>query len=166
MNGFLKGIYRIYIDGVLVGEHRNLNPKEGRQYVLNAAVADATPVIDKWYIALFSGNVSPADNWTAANFASNATEIVSTSEGYAGNDRQLYVPDPLQDDILTNSGNKAEFDIVCSAPINVAGAALLSEQTRGSQSGVLLSAVRYDSPYVLNNGAKFAVEFELELSDN
>jgi len=60
--------------------HRNLLVTEGINYILGAALGTATK-ISAWYIAPFSGSAAPAANWTASNFASNATEITSTSEG-------------------------------------------------------------------------------------
>ena len=161
-----KGIYTIFIDGKEVGQYENLVPDEGLIYLLKSGVLGQSQ-ISNWYIALFSGNVNPSSNWTASNFASVASGIISSTEGYSETSRPQWMPNSTTptSPTISNSNSLATFSIVCSSSINIAGAALLSSPTKGGTTGVLLSAVRYNSPHTLNNGSSFQVQYDLMLQD-
>lgn len=160
----VEGIYDVYIDGVHVGRHKNLVPTEGLNYFLSTGFNLATPETG-FYLALFSGAVNPAANWTAANFASNASEIVSTTEGYSNTTRPAWTPGTVSSGTVNNSANRAVFNIVCSSTLNISGAALLTSNVRGGTSGKLLSATRFGTVYTVNNGSSFELAYEIQLSD-
>src|SRR5690554_4730573 len=71
---------------------RNLIVDEGLAYILNVALG-SLPKPAGYYLALFNGSASPAANWTAANFATVASEIVSMTEGYTSPTRPEWTPD-------------------------------------------------------------------------
>lgn len=143
----------------------NLIPAEGILYLLNTALG-AQAKEAGWYLALFNGATTPAANWTAANFTANASEIISQSEGYSGANRQAWTPSTAAAGKIGNLSSRAVFSIVATTSLNITGAALLSSQPRGSTSGVLVSAARYASTRVVNNGDQFELGYEVELTDS
>jgi hypothetical protein len=68
--------------------------------------------------------------------------------------------------VIGNLANRAVFNITCTSTLNISGAALLSDNTRGGVSGVLISASRYGAVRVVNNGDSFELGYEVELTDS
>jgi hypothetical protein len=122
--------------------------------------------INNWYIALFNGSVSPANNWTAANFASTASEITSTTEGYTETTRQAFTPAAPSADAIDNTAARAAFTIATASQLNVTGAALLSSNVRGDTSGTLASATKFSSTRVLNNTDVFNCGYRVTLASS
>lgn len=145
--------------------HRNLLVTEGINYILDAAFGTATK-ISAWYIAPFSGSAAPAANWTASNFASNATEITSTSEGFIETTRQQATFGTSSGGIINNYAAKASFTIECSTSLNILGAGLLSLNTRGGTTGKLASAVKFGSARVLADGDVWQAGYQVDLTDS
>lgn len=145
--------------------HRNLLVTEGINYILGVALGTATK-ISAWYIAPFSGSAAPAANWTASNFASNATEITSTSEGFTEVTRQQASFGTPAAGVLNNYSSKAAFTIECSTTLNILGAGLLSSNTRGGTTGTLASAVKFSSARVLADGDIWQAGYQVELTDS
>lgn len=160
-----RGKYTHSVNG---GDERidyNLIPAEGIAYMLDAGLNGGTPITN-WYLGLFSGAVDPASNWTAANFASLATEITSTSEGYTEVTRQAWTPAAPAGGVISNTGTKAQFTIAATTSINVSGAALLSDSARGGTTGTLVSASRFASARTLYDADVFELAYEVELQDS
>ena len=143
----------------------NLIPTEGIAHVLNV-VWGATAKVSTWYIAMIGGNVTPAATWTAANFATNATEVTSTTEGYSQSTRPVWTPGTVTSGVLDNVASPATFSIVCTSTLTFYGLALLSSNVRGGTSGVLGSACRLDVARTLSNGDQYKAEYEVELTDS
>ena len=163
---FGRGTYYLFIDGELVEQKTNKIPKEALIYFLRAGLLGQSQLTN-FYLALFSGAVNPQDNWTAANFAANASEIVSTTEGYSGSNRPVWTPNStsLTEPIVSNTNNLASYSIVASSTLNVSGSALLSTAPRGGTSGTLISATRYKNVHTVNNGSVLQVGYDVELID-
>lgn len=161
-----RGMYRVFSEqGDLLEERHNLVPTEGLNYFIMAGVLGAPPVA-QWYLALFSGAATPNSGWTAANFPSTASEISSNTEGYSNTTRVLWTPaTSIKQPIATNINNLAAFNIVSSSSITITGAALLSSAAKGSTTGILLSATRFNQPYVMNNGSTYLLGYEVQLVD-
>lgn len=159
-----KGVYYHSVNG---GQDLridpNLLPDEGLLHMLNVCFG-ATAKVATWYLALFSGQINPAANWTAANFAATASEITSATEGYSDTTRRTFTSAPAAANQITNLAAKAQFNIVCTTSLSVEGAALLSNSGKGSTSGVLASATRYSAPRVLYNGDVYEVGYGVALS--
>lgn len=163
MKALVRGKYRHRVNGGEWAEDHNLVTTEGLNYILNVVIG-ATAKPAAWYVALFSGATAPAAGWTAASFAGVAAEIVSTTEGFSGANRPTYVPGVAAGGIVSNTASRASFTIATASSLNVRGAAILSSQTRGSTSGVLLSAATFATPRVFANGDIFDCEYELDLT--
>ena len=135
----------------------NLLPTQGLNNMLDTWIGAAAKAAG-WYLGIYSGAATPADNWTAANFASNSTEITSTTEGYSETTRPQGVSSgAAAAGSINNIGNEAEFTIVCTTSINVNGVGFLSSNARGGTGGVLGSAARYALTRVLQNGDAYQV---------
>lgn len=160
-----KGRYTHSVNGQDLRIDPNLIPAEGIAYILGAAVG-ATAKISAWYLAVFSGNVSPASNWTAANFATQASEITSTTEGYSNATRPAWTAGSVTAGVIGNLASKAVFNIVCTTSVNISGAALLSSNVRGGTSGTLASASRFATVRQVYTGDAFELGYEVELQDS
>lgn len=143
----------------------NLIPAEGIAYLLDSALGSASK-ITSWYLAVFSGNVNPASNWTAANFAAQASEITSLTEGYSNTTRPAWTPGASSGGVIGNLTTKAVFNIVCTTSVNISGAALLSDNTRGGTTGKLISASRFGTVRQVYSGDAFELGYEVELQDS
>lgn len=135
---------------------------------LTAALAvflGATAKPSAFYLSMSSGAVNPASNWTAANYAANATENTSTTEGYSEATRPAWTPGTAAANAIDNTASLARFTIACSTTINVNGFALQTVNTRGGTTGILINAVRTASQLVLPNGLLFDADYELTLAD-
>lgn len=144
--------------------HRNLVPDAGILHYLGVTLKGVTQ-ITTWYIAPYAGNVSPAANWTSANFTANATEIVSTTEGYTESVRQLWVGGTPAAGTVGNSASKATFTIATATTLNIYGAGVLSSNVRGGVTGVLISAVKFAVVRVANNLDPWQCEYDVTLTN-
>lgn len=87
------------------------------------------------YLALFSGATAPAANWGAASFAAVASEIVSQTEGYTAATRPVWTPVNTNTGSIDNLASVASLTIATASQLNVTGAALLTNSTRGGTTG-------------------------------
>lgn len=150
----------------------NLLPTAGILSILNIAFG-STSKHTAFYFALFSGAVDPAATWTGANFATNASEITSTSEGYTETTRPEWEPDaaesttPAPAGLINNDTNKASFTIATASTLTVTGGALIAnDNTRGGTTGVLMSATRWATARVYNDAETVNLAYEISLSDS
>lgn len=115
----------------------NLVVEEGRNHMLNVELG-GTVKIPTWYLAPFAGNVTPADNWTAANFAANSTEFTN----YAETSRQEFTSNTATASVISNLAARAEITVGAGPQTTIWGAGLISSATKSGTSGVLFSASR------------------------
>lgn len=157
-----------YFDRVNGGEWQrtpNLVTDEGLQYILNVALGK-TPKPTAYYIALFNGSASPANNWTASNFASVASEIVSLTEGYSNATRPQWTPSEAKGNAIDSMEQATKLTIATTSQLNVTGTALLTHNVRGGTSGVLISATKYPVSRTFQNGDIFEIGYRLTLSSS
>ena len=115
-------------------------------------------------LALFSGAAAPAANWTAASFAAAASEIVSLTEGYTNATRPAWTPANTSTGSIDNMASVASVTIATSSQLNVTGAAMLTNSTRGGTTGVLVSATKYAAARVFQSGDTYEVGYRLSLT--
>ncbi len=161
MNALMNGAF---ID-TLNGEDPQLSPNlvvdQGLIHVLNTVFAGAAQVT-QWYIGLFSGNVTPQPNWTAANVVANATELT----GYAPSTRPGFTVAPVSAPSLGNTGSEANFAFDASGPYIARGAFLISVSNKGSTTGVLMAATRFAADRAgLNSPDQLGVRYLLTAAD-
>lgn len=158
-----RGVYTDYVNGKKIGDTPNLIVDQGFVDILNTYFGD-TAKKSGFYVALYAGTVSPAANWTASSFASTASEITSSSEGYSQSTRPAFTEAAATTPQIDNYASKAAFTIVTASILNVNGVAILSESTKGSTSGVLVSATRYGATRQLQNTDAYEVGYRFVFS--
>ena len=164
MNALVNGVFEdtLYRDG---GADRQISPNlvvsQGLIHVLNTVFAGAAQVT-QWYIGLFSGNVTPVANWTAANVVANSTELT----GYAPSTRPGFTVAPVSAPSLGNTGSEANFAFDASGPYIARGAFLISVSNKGSTTGVLMAATRFAADRAgLNSPDELGVRYVLTAAD-
>lgn len=160
MNALMNGAF---ID-TLNGEDPQLSPNlvvdQGLIHVLNTVFAGAAQVT-QWYIGLFSGNVTPVANWTAANVVANSTELT----GYP-TARPNFTAAAVAAPSIGNTGNEATFAFDASGPYTARGAFLISVSNKGSTTGVLMAATRFAADRAgLNSPDELGVRYVLTAAD-
>lgn len=160
-----RGRYFHTVNGKDERIDHNLVPDAGILHILDVTLRNQTRFAS-WYIAPYAGAVTPAANWTAANFTANSSEIVSGTEGYSETTRPQWVPAAAAAGKISNLASKASFTIVCTGTLNINGAGLLSANAKGATSGVLISASRFGATRVVNNGDTWECGYEVELTDS
>lgn len=155
-----------YFDRINGGEWMrtpNLVVNEGIAHILNVALG-AKAKAAGYYLALFSGSSAPAANWTAANFASVSGEIVSLTEGYTNATRPQWNPTDTNSNSIENLAAVASVTIATTSQLNVTGAALLTNATRGGSTGTLISATKYAAARTFQNNDVYELSYRLSLS--
>ena len=157
-----------YYDRINEGEWsrtENLIPTEGLAYILNVALG-TTPKPASYHLALFSAAAQPQANWTAASFASTASEIVSMTEGYSSATRPTWTPTNTATNSIDNmaTGNVAKVAIKTASSLTVQGAAMLTSSSKGGTTGALISASKYASPRVFQDGDTYEIGYRISLT--
>lgn len=141
----------------------NLIPTEGLAYILNVALG-TTPKPTSYYLALFSAAAQPSANWTAASFASTASEIVSMTEGYSSPTRPAWTPTNTNTSSIDNMTSVAKVTMKTASTISVQGAAMLTNSTRGGTTGALISASKYATPRVFQDSDTYEIGYRISLT--
>ena len=155
-----------YFDRVNGGDWqrtRNLIVGEGVAHILNVAFG-STAKPSGYFLALFSGAAAPASNWTAASFAAAASEIVSMTEGYTSPTRPAWTSANTATSAIDNLAAAASVTIATAGQLNITGAAMLTNSTRGGTTGALVSATKYAASRVFQNGDVYEIGYRLSLT--
>ena len=159
-----SGEYFDRINGGQWDRTPNLIVTEGFAHILSVALG-ATAKPAGYFLALFSGTAAPAANWTAANFAAAASEIVSMTEGYTSPTRPAWTPPAsTATNSIDNMAAIASVTIATAGQLNVNGAAMLTNSTRGGTTGALVSATKYPVTRVFQNGDTYDIGYRLSLT--
>lgn len=158
---FIGGAFKHAVNDEPATIDANLFVNQGLDYLLNAAFGGGAQ-IPAFYLAPFSGNVSPAATWTAANFASNATEFTA----YTDAERPAWTEANAASQAIGNTAAQAVFTFAEGGLYNLYGMALLSAAAKSSPSGILVAATRFAAPR-LNQiaGDRLAVEYVITAAD-
>ena len=155
-----------YFDRINGGEWQhtsNLVVNEGLAHLLNVAMGGKAKA-SGYYLALFGGTTAPAANWTAANFAAVASEIVSMTEGYTSATRPQWTPTDTATNQIDNFTATASVTIATTSQLNVTGAALLTNSTKGGTSGTLISATKYSAARTFQDGDVYDIGYRLSFT--
>lgn len=158
-----KGEYYDRINGGEWTRTENLIPTEGLAYILNVALG-TTPKPASYHLALFSAAAQPAANWTAASFASTASEIVSMTEGYSSATRPTWTPANTATNSIDNMAAVAKVTMKTASSLTVQGAAMLTNSSKGSTAGALISASKYAAPRVFQDGDTYEIGYRISLT--
>lgn len=140
----------------------NLLSTQALNYLLEAGTRGGV-AHTQWYLALFSGAITPTAGMTADNFTTTATEITSASEGYSEPTRRPWAGAAASVGASDNLASRAAFTIVSASELTIRGAALLSDQTKGGASGILLSAARFPNARTESQGNVFNLGYRVRL---
>lgn len=155
-----------YYDRINGGEWTrtdNLIVNEGLAHILNVALG-TTAKPAGYYLALFSAAAQPQGSWTAASFATTASEITSMTEGYTSATRPKWTPTNTTGNSIDNMTTVAKVTMATASQLTVQGAALLTNSARGGTSGVLISATKYSAPRVFQDGDTYEIGYRLSLT--
>lgn len=158
-----KGEYYDRINGGEWTRTENLIPTEGLAHILNVALG-TTPKPASYHLALFSAAAQPAANWTAASFASTASEIVSMTEGYSSATRPTWTPANTATNSIDNMAAVAKVTMKTASSLTVQGAAMLTNSTKGGTTGALISASKYAAPRVFQDGDTYEIGYRIGLT--
>lgn len=158
-----KGEYYDRINGGEWTRTENLIPTEGLAHILNVALG-TTPKPASYHLALFSAAAQPAANWTAASFASTASEIVSMTEGYSSATRPTWTPSNTSTNSIDNMAAVAKVTMKTASSLTVQGAAMLTNSSKGGTTGALISASKYAAPRVFQDGDTYEIGYRISLT--
>lgn len=158
-----KGEYYDRINGGEWTRTENLIPTEGLAHILNVALG-TTPKPASYHLALFSAAAQPAANWTAASFASTASEIVSMTEGYSAATRPTWTPANTVTNSIDNMAAVAKVTMKTASSLTVQGAAMLTTSAKGGTTGALISASKYAAPRVFQDGDTYEIGYRISLT--
>ena len=159
-----SGEYFDRINGGQWNRTPNIIVTEGLAHILSVALS-ATAKPAGYFLALFSGAAAPAANWTAASFAAAASEIVSMTEGYTSPTRPVWTPpSSTANNSIDNMAAVASVTMATAGQVNVSGAALLTNSTRGGTTGKLISATKYAADRVFQDGDIYDIGYRLSLT--
>jgi len=134
----------------------NLVPSVGQNHILDVILKGGT-AYPNWYIGLFEGNYTPTTNDTMATVASNATECVAYSEAT----REAFVGSTPAGGSCTNTDSKAEFTFTAGKTLY--GGFMSSNNAKSSNTGMLISIVRFTNPKVVAVGDVLRVTAGIEM---
>lgn len=158
-----KGEYYDRINGGEWTRTENLIPTEGLAHILNVALG-TTPKPASYHLALFSAAAQPTASWTAASFASTASEIVSMTEGYSSATRPTWTPANTATNSIDNMAAVAKVTMRTASSLTVQGAAMLTNSSKGSTAGALISASKYAAPRVFQDGDTYEIGYRISLT--
>lgn len=160
-----KGTYYTRTNGDDWVADPNLITNEGLTHILNVALG-TTPKPTGYYLALFSAAAQPQGTWTAASFSSQASEIVSMTEGYSSATRPEWKPTNTSTQAIDNMApaSIAKVTIKTATSLTVQGAAILTNSTKGSTAGVLVSATKFAAARVFQDNDTFEIGYRLALT--
>lgn len=124
----------------------NLVPIEGLNYLIGAGLKQAAQ-FPNFYVGLFEGAYNPVPGDVMATFPASATEFTAYSETA----RRPLVLGDIAAGAVDNSASLARFTGT-TAGKQATGGFVSTSPTKGSSTGVLMSAVRFPSPRPLESG--------------
>ena len=135
---------------------------QGLNKILNILGGHATNA--PLFLAPFTGNVAPADGWTAATYPTVATEFTA----YTSGTRLPWTTAPTTTKQLTNAAALAAATLTFSAggPYAIRGCALVEGAAKGATTGALIVASRFDADLTgMTAGGKLAQEYAIGALD-
>lgn len=141
--GFVYTVEQIR-DGKVIDSEvvHNLVPSEGIEYILRGALLSGTP-ITAWNVGLFQGDYMPDADVTGASVAVDSEECNAYTVGGNATIRAGWTG-AYAAGTADNSASRAEFTM--TGDVQVFGAFLASNGTKGASTGTLLSIARFASP--------------------
>lgn len=156
MGLLLHGRYAAWKTGETPEFYPNRVVTEGLTYTVAVAIANGTQ-IPSWFLAPFSGNITPAAGLTAATFTATATEYTNYDEAT----RQAFVPGAVSAAAVDNLASVATITNTGPGTATIYGAGLISVAAKGATTGKLFSAGRFATTKVLDATEQLNVSYGL-----
>lgn len=137
---------------------------EGLIHILNTSLGGQSQ-ISQYYLAPFSGNVTPAADWKGSTFTSQATEFTA----YTAPSRLPWTTTPAT--AVASLGNSAALldstiEFNPGGPYNLYGLGLVAAQNKSGTTGPLVAATRFANPRTnMSGGDKLALEYVVNAKD-
>lgn len=145
-------------DGSIIqlGSDTNLIPQVGINQLASLITGVGTP-ISTYYAGVFANNYVPTNGTTATDLPTNAGESVAYSQATRPVWNKTY--DGVS--LISSFASRADFTFTADATLY--GGFLVSDATKGGNSGVLLSIARFATPYTVPNGSTFRLGVSISL---
>lgn len=139
-------------------QSHNIVTNGGLDHTLDV-VLHASTQISTWYVGLKNaGSVAAADTMSShAGWVEN--------QNYTEATRVAYVEAAASSQSITNSANKASFSIDTDSQ-TIAGAFLVSDNTKGGTSGTLLCVADFSSSKSADDGDTLEVTYTISAADD
>lgn len=125
-------------------EEHNLMPLEGINHMLDVTLIGGGQVTE-WYLGLYENDYTPSSADVAATFPTLAGEATA----YSAAARLTLALGSADAGVTSNAASRSEFEFTETKTIQ--GGFIVSTPTKGSTAGVLLSAVKFSSPRVVDD---------------
>jgi len=154
------GVFTHRVNGQDAAVDPNVFTYEGLDDLLNVYFHGSTQPTT-FYIAPFSGDVSPAQSLTAATFTATQTEFTN----YTESTRVVWNEAAAASQSITNAANPARFTIGTGGG-TIWGAALATASTKSATTGKLPACAKFSDSRVLLAGDKLDIEYALTAADD
>jgi hypothetical protein len=135
---------------------KNLVPQAGVNHFVGLLRGTTAP-ISAWYIGVYEGNFVPSMSTTAADLPLLAQE----SQAYSEAARPVW--GNTYDGVGSISSRNSRADFTFTADKRLHGAFVISNSSKGGNSGLLLSIVRFQSPIDVPAGSVYRLGASLAL---
>lgn len=139
-----------------VGIDNNLIPQAGINQLASLIMGTGSP-ISTYYAGVFANNFVPTNSTTSADLQTGAGEATA----YSQTSRPVW--DKNYDGVSLISSFSSRADFTFTADTTLYGGFLVSDATKGGNSGVLLSIARFATPYVVPAGSTFRLGVSITL---
>ncbi|MDN5939335.1 MAG: hypothetical protein L0H83_11830 [Salinisphaera sp.] len=133
---FVGGVFTSWLNDGPKRVAPNIVVNQALDSVLDSFFVGTTPPT-AFYLAPFSGNVTPAATLTAATFASTLTEFTDYSEST----RQVWTPGAVASQAVDNSASVATFTVSVAGG-TVWGFGMLTASAKSATTGLCVAATK------------------------
>ena len=137
---------------------KNLIPDDGIEYMLNVAYRATPAAYSSWYLGLYTASRTPVAADTMTTLLADCVE----SAAYGSASRDAVTFPAAASGALTTAAAPNEFTFASAATIT--GGLLTTGATIGNSSGLLVSAVLFTSPKVMEIGDTLKVPIGIALT--
>lgn len=145
---------------VEVEEFSNIVTNEGKVYLLRSGISGETSTISTWYLGLIGANVTPTTSDTASTALGSSGTYQEVTD-YTSPTRVQYIcaysMNPTQQ--INNNQNPCEFTF--NSSVTVYGVFIVSNGTKGSNTGVLFCAGLFSSAKSMSNGETISIKYAI-----
>ena len=163
---FVCGQFDTWVNGEGHQVDPNVVPTQALNYLLKAGFKNVGGT-SSWYIAPFTGNVTPLANLTAALFTSTLTEFTQYDE--ATRVAWTLPTDPTTGS-FDNTASPAVFTAASAvgtgAGVDVYGAGILSVSTKSATTGTLACAAKFNAARNLKATDKLTVAYTISATSS